>query len=136
MPPDMDFEVAAAITLTYGTSHHAIVDRGGLQSGETMLVLGAAGGVGLAAIEIGKAIGARVIATASTAEKLAIAAANGADRTVLLPSPDALDQLRAAMPNGADVVFDPVGGDAFDLSLRCTGNEGRILVIGFAAGRI
>jgi NADPH2:quinone reductase len=79
MPPGMDFEVAAAITLTYGTSHHAIVDRGALQPSETMLVLGAAGGVGLAAIEIGKALGARVIAAASSDEKLAVCKAHGAD---------------------------------------------------------
>ena len=136
IPASLPFEVTPQFPTSYGTSYAALTWRAGLRTGETLLVHGSTGAVGLAAIQIGKAIGARVIATASTAEKLVIAAANGADRTVLLPSPDALDQLRAAMPNGADVVFDPVGGDAFDLSLRCTGNEGRILVIGFAAGRI
>ncbi len=102
---------------------------------------GAAGAVGLAAVELGKAIGARVIATASTTAKLDVARAHGADVTVLLPSPDApspdaLAQIRAASPGGVGVVLDPVGGDAFDLSLRAASEGGRILVIGFAGGRI
>jgi NADPH2:quinone reductase len=96
MPPGMDFDTAAAITLTYGTSHHAVVDRGQLKAGETMLVLGAAGGVGLAAIEIGKALGARVIAAASSAEKLAVCKAHGADVLIDYTKEDLREALKAA----------------------------------------
>ena len=107
-----------------------------LQPNETLLVHGAAGAVGLAAVELGKAMGARVIATASTAEKPAVAQTHGADGTVLFPSDGALNGIKALAPNGADVVFDPVGGDVFELSLRAVAQCGRILVIGFANGRI
>jgi NADPH2:quinone reductase len=110
--------------------------RARLQPGETLLVHGSAGAVGLAAVELGKAMGARIIATASTPEKLAVARSHGADAVVLFPSGGALDAIKAIAPAGADVVFDPVGGDAFDLSLRAVSQGGRILVIGFAAGRI
>jgi NADPH2:quinone reductase len=137
MPAGMDFEVAAAITLTYGTSHHAIVDRGALQPGETMLVLGAAGGVGLAAIEIGKALGARVIAAASSAEKLAVCKARGADVLIDYSREDLREALKAATGGkGPDVVYDPVGGVYSEPALRSIAWRGRHLVVGFANGEI
>lgn len=137
MPPGMDFDIAAAITLTYGTSHHAVVDRAQLKAGETMLVLGAAGGVGLAAIEIGKALGARVIAAASSDEKLAVCTAHGADATINYSTQD----LRAAIKEatggkGPDVIYDPVGGIYTEPAFRSIGWRGRYLVIGFANGEI
>ncbi len=136
LPDSFPFDIAPQMPTSYGTSHAALSWRAGLKPGETLLVHGSAGAVGLAAVELGKAMGARVIATASTPEKLAVARAHGADRTVLFPGASALEEIRALAPNGVDVVYDPIGGDGFDLALRCTGNEGRILVIGFAAGRI
>lgn len=137
MPDDMDFDVAAAITLTYGTSYHAVADRGALQAGETMLVLGAAGGVGLAAIEIGKALGARVIAAASSAEKLAVCKAHGADVLINYDSEDVREALRAATDGrGPDVIYDPVGGKYSEPALRSIAWRGRHLVVGFAAGEI
>ena len=137
MPPGMDFDTAAAITLTYGTSHHAVVDRGALQPGETMLVLGAAGGVGLAAIEIGKALGARVIAAASTDEKLAICRAHGADVVINYETEDLREALKAATGGrGPDVIYDPVGGPYSEPALRSIAWRGRHLVVGFAAGEI
>lgn len=133
----MDFDGAAALTLTYGTSYHALVDRAQLKSGETLLVLGAAGGVGLAAVEIGKAIGAKVIAAASTDEKLAICRAHGADEVINYSSED----LRAGIKrptggHGPDVIYDPVGGDYTEAAFRSIGWRGRYLVIGFANGEI
>lgn len=137
MPPGMDFDVAAAITLTYGTSYHAVVDRGALQAGETMLVLGAAGGVGLAAIEIGKALGARVIAAASSAEKLAVCKAHGADVLIDYEKEDLREAIRAATDgHGPDVIYDPVGGKYSEPALRSIAWRGRHLVVGFAAGEI
>ncbi|MGH8854108.1 MAG: NADPH:quinone oxidoreductase family protein [Telluria sp.] len=137
MPPEMDFDTAAAITLTYGTSHHAVVDRGALQPGETMLVLGAAGGVGLAAIEIGKALGARVIAAASSDEKLAICRAHGADAVINYEKEDLREALKAATGGrGPDVIYDPVGGKYSEPALRSIAWRGRHLVVGFAAGEI
>lgn len=137
LPDGMDFDVAAAITLTYGTSHHAVADRGALQAGETMLVLGAAGGVGLAAIEIGKALGARVIAAASSAEKLAVCKAHGADVLVDYEKEDLREALRAATGGrGPDVIYDPVGGKYSEPALRSIAWRGRHLVVGFAAGEI
>jgi NADPH2:quinone reductase len=137
MPDDMDFEVAAAITLTYGTSYHAVADRGALQPGETMLVLGAAGGVGLAAIEIGKALGARVIAAASSDEKLAACKAHGADVLINYETDDLREALRAATGGrGPDVIYDPVGGKFSEPALRSIAWRGRHLVVGFAAGEI
>ncbi len=136
LPDSMPFHLAPQFPASYATSFTALDWRAQLQPGETLLVHGAAGAVGLAAVELGKAMGARVIATASTAEKLAVARAHGADATVLFPSGDALAAIKALLPHGADVVFDPVGGDAFDLSLRAVAQCGRILVIGFAGGRI
>jgi len=137
MPDDMDFDVAAAITLTYGTSYHAVADRGALQLGETMLVLGAAGGVGLAAIEIGKALGARVIAAASSDEKLAVCKAHGADVLVNYEREDLREALRAATDGrGPDLIYDPVGGKYSEPALRSIAWRGRHLVVGFAAGEI
>jgi NADPH2:quinone reductase len=137
MPPGMDFDTAAAITLTYGTSHHAVVDRGQLKAGETMLVLGAAGGVGLAAIEIGKALGARVIAAASNAEKLEVCRQHGADVLIDYTKEDLREALKAATGGkGPDVIYDPVGGPYSEPALRSIAYRGRHLVIGFAAGDI
>ena len=137
MPPGMDFDIAAAITLTYGTSHHAVVDRAQLKAGETMLVLGAAGGVGLAAIEIGKALGARVIAAASTDEKLAICREHGADATINYTTEDLREAIKAATDGkGPDVIYDPVGGVYAEPAFRSIGWRGRYLVIGFANGEI
>ncbi|MES2016419.1 MAG: NADPH:quinone oxidoreductase family protein [Pseudomonadota bacterium] len=137
MPPGMDFDTAAAITLTYGTSHHAVVDRAALKAGETMLVLGAAGGVGLAAIEIGKALGARVIACASTDEKLAVCVAHGADATINYSKEDLREAIKAATDGkGPDVIYDPVGGIYTEPAFRSIGWRGRYLVVGFANGEI
>lgn len=137
MPPGMDFDTAAAITLTYGTSHHAVVDRAALKEGETMLVLGAAGGVGLAAIEIGKALGARVIAAASSDEKLAVCREHGADATINYSTEDLREAIKAATGGkGPDVIYDPVGGSYTEPAFRAIGWRGRYLVVGFANGEI
>lgn len=137
MPPGMDFDVAAAITLTYGTSWHAVVDRAQIKAGETMLVLGAAGGVGLAAIEIGKAMGARVIAAASSDEKLAVCREHGADATINYSTQDLREAIKAATDGrGPDVVYDPVGGGYAEPAFRSIAWRGRYLVIGFANGEI
>ena len=136
LPAAMPFHLAPQFPTSYATAFAALDWRARLQPNETLLVHGAAGAVGLAAVELGKAMGARVIATASTPEKRAVAEAHGAEGSVLFPSDSALDAIKALAPDGADVVFDPVGGDAFDLSLRAVAQCGRILVIGFANGRI
>lgn len=137
IPPSMDYVTAAAFFVAYGTAHFALAHRGGLQAGETVLVLGAAGGVGLAAIEVAKMLGARVIAAAGSEQKLALARAHGADETINYRSDNLRNQVLALTDqNGVDVVFDPVGGDAFSQSVRCIGWQGRILVVGFASGDI
>ena len=137
MTDDLDFDTAAALTLTYGTSHHAVVDRAQLKAGETMLVLGAAGGVGLAAIEIGKAIGARVIAAASTDEKLAICRQHGADDCINYSTEDLREGIkRVTGGKGPDVIYDPVGGGYTEPAVRSIAWRGRYLVIGFANGEI
>jgi NADPH2:quinone reductase len=136
LPDELPFEIAPSLTASYATSYAALAQRARVEPGETVLIHGAAGAVGLAAVEFAKALGATVVATASTVEKLALAGEHGADHTVLFPSATALEELRALLPRGAEVVFDPIGGDAFDLSMRCVANSGRILVIGFAGGRI
>jgi NADPH2:quinone reductase len=137
MPPGMDFETAAAFTLTYGTSWHAICDRAQLKAGETMLVLGAAGGVGLSAIEIGKVIGARVIAAASSDEKLAVCREHGADATINYETEDLREAIkRETAGKGPDVIYDPVGGKYTEPAFRSIGWRGRHLVVGFAAGQI
>jgi NADPH2:quinone reductase len=123
--------------VAYGTSHGALDWRARLQPGETLLVHGAAGGVGLTAVEIGKAMGATVIATAGGPAKLEIARRHGADHLVDYGSEDVKTRVRdLTHGKGADVVYDPVGGDVFDASLRCVAWEGRIVVIGFASGRV
>jgi NADPH2:quinone reductase len=137
IPEGMDFVTASAFVMTYGTSYHALKDRAHLQAGETLLVLGAAGGVGLAAIEIAKVMGARVIAAASSDEKLAVCKVHGADETINYNSENLKDRLKAlTQGNGVDVVFDPVGGEYSEVALRNTAWEGRYLVIGFAVGDI
>jgi len=143
IPEAMPFDVAAAFIMTYGTSYYALKDRGHVKPGQTLLVLGAAGGVGLAAVELGKAMGARVIAAASSEEKVELCKAHGADDGVVYPrgpfdkdGQKALANLfkEACGPNGADVVYDGVGGDYAEAALRSTGWEGRFLVVGFPAG--
>ena len=137
IPDAMPYDVAAGFPVAYGTSHGALDWRAHLQPGETLLVHGAAGGVGLTAVEVGKAMGARIIATASTQEKLDIAKRHGADHLIDYTTEDIKERVRALTDGrGADVVYDPVGGDAFDASLRCIAWEGRIIVIGFAGGRV
>jgi NADPH2:quinone reductase len=137
MPEGMDFAAAAGFPIAYGTSEIALRRRGDLHPGETLLVLGAGGGVGLAAVEVGKALGARVIAAARGADKLALARAHGADAAIDYATEDLRDRVKELTGGaGADVVLDPVGGDAFDAALRATAWEGRVLVVGFAAGRI
>jgi NADPH2:quinone reductase len=136
LPDELPMDIAPALPASYATSYAALAQRARVQPGETVLVHGAAGAVGLAAVEFAKVLGATVVATASTEEKLALTREHGADHTVIFPSPTALEELRALLPRGAEVVYDPIGGDAFDLSLRCVANSGRILVIGFAGGRV
>ena len=137
LPDNLDFERASGLTVTYATTLYGLRERGELKAGETLVVLGASGGVGLAAIEIGKIIGARVIACASSDEKLAFARSHGADETVNYASENLRDALkRLGGARGIDVVYDPVGGDYAEPALRSLGWEGRYLVIGFAAGDI
>jgi NADPH:quinone reductase len=137
MPQGMDYASAAAFLLTYGTSDHALRDRGALKAGETLLVLGAAGGVGLAAIEIGKALGARVIACASSEEKLAVCREHGADAGINYTSEDLRERIKALSDGrGVDVVYDAVGGPYTEPAFRSLAWRGRHLVVGFAAGEI
>jgi NADPH2:quinone reductase len=137
IPATMDFVAAAAFPVAYGTAHFALTHRGHLLPGETLLVLGAAGGVGLSAVEVGKELGARVIAAAGGPDKLAVAQEHGADELIDYRHESIRDRVREVTEGrGADVVFDPVGGDAFDQALRAVNWEARMLVIGFAAGRI
>ncbi len=142
LPDAMPFDEAAAFLVTYGTSHHALVERAAIKAGQTLLVLGAGGGIGIAAVELGKALGAKVIAAASSQEKVDFALASGADRGIVYPADLAegpaqrvlLAELRAACGGGADVVLDPVGGAYAEPALRTLGWNGRYLVIGFTAG--
>lgn len=137
VPDGMSDEKAAAFTMVYGTSYYALKQRGNLQPGETLLVLGASGGVGLATVELGKAMGAKVIAAASSAEKLAVAKEAGADELINYteePLKDAVKKLTHS--KGVDVIYDPVGGDFTEQALRAMGWNGRHLIIGFAAGDI
>jgi NADPH:quinone reductase len=137
IPDTMGFNVAAALGIAYGTSYHALVQRADLHHGETLLVLGASGGVGLAAVEIGKAFGAHVIAGASSAEKLETARQHGADVLVNYAEGSLKDKIKELTGGkGADVIFDPVGGELFDQCTRCINWNGRILVVGFASGTI
>ncbi len=137
MPESMSFEEAAGFTMTYGTSHHALKQRAQLQAGETMLVLGAAGGVGLTAVELGKAMGAKVIAAASTDEKLALAQQYGADHILNYANMDLREGIKLITNGkGVDVVYDPVGGDYAEPAFRGMAWKGRYLVVGFASGPI
>jgi NADPH2:quinone reductase len=137
LPPGFAFDDAAAFVLTYGTTHHALIDRAALKAGETLLVLGAAGGVGTAAIQIGKAVGARVIAAASSDEKCALCREIGADETINYSSTNLRDALKAMTGGkGPDVVYDPVGGDLAEPVFRSIAWRGRYLVVGFAQGGI
>jgi NADPH2:quinone reductase len=143
MPPNMPFDEASALVLTYGTSIHALKDRAQLEPGETLLVLGAAGGVGLSAVELGKAFGARVVAAASSQEKVDLARKHGADAGMVYP-PGPFDKAGvraladlfkgACGEKGADVIYDPVGGDYSEAALRAIAWAGRFLVVGFPAG--
>ena len=145
MPDSMDFETGSALILTYGTSHYALKDRAKLKPGENLVVLGAAGGVGLAAVELGKVMGARVIAGASSQEKVDLAKKHGADEGFVYPSgalsrdqqKDLSEKIKELTGGkGADVLYDPVGGDYSEPAIRAMNWEGRFLVIGFAAGEI
>jgi NADPH2:quinone reductase len=137
MPDSVDFVTAASFTLVYGTAYYALKDRAQLKPGETLLVLGASGGVGLAAVEIGKVIGAQVIAAASSDEKLAVCKQHGADETINYSTEDLRERIKAlTRGNGVDVIFDPVGGSYSEQALRSIAWNGRFLVIGFAAGDI
>jgi NADPH:quinone reductase len=137
MPGGLDFVTASCLPTAYGTTLHALRDRAQLREGETLLVLGAAGGVGLSAVQIGKRMGARVIAAASSAEKLAICRENGADDVIDYGTEDLKERVKALTGGaGANVVYDPVGGKYTEPALRATAWEGRFLVIGFAAGDI
>lgn len=134
LPRGLPLDAAAALPIAYGTSHLALAHRARLQPGETLLVLGAAGGVGLTAVEIGARLGARVIACARGADRLAIARAAGASETLDSETPDLKAALKALGP--LDVVYDPVGGPAFDAALRACRPEARLLTIGFASGSV
>jgi NADPH2:quinone reductase len=137
MPPRMDFATASSLILTYGTMIHGLADRGAVQPGETVLVLGASGGIGLASIEIAKALGARVIACAGSAEKLAECVAHGADETINYATEDLRARIKTLTSSrGVDVVVDPVGGPYTEPALRSLAWRGRLLVVGFAAGEI
>ncbi|MGB7342366.1 MAG: NADPH:quinone oxidoreductase family protein [Phototrophicaceae bacterium] len=137
MPDNMSYEHGAGFPLTYGTSHVALAHRAKLKADETLLVLGAAGGVGLTAVELGTLMGAKVIAAASTEDKLALTRDYGATDTINYVDQNLRDEMkRLTGGQYADVIYDPVGGDAFDTAVRCIAWEGRYLVIGFASGRI
>jgi len=137
IPEGMNFDIAASVGLAYGTSYYGLIDRGQLRAGETLLVLGASGGVGLAAIEIGKVLGARVIACASTEAKLQVCRDHGADETINYASEDMRARVKAITAGkGVDVIYDPVGGAYSEPALRDMAWGGRLLVVGFAAGEI
>ncbi len=137
LPDAVDFVTAAGFLISYGTSQHALKDRGHLRSGETLLVLGAAGGIGLTAVELGKVMGARVIACASSPAKLALCKQYGADALIDYTRENWRDEVKAlTRGRGVDVVYDPVGGLYTESALRCLAQEGRYLVLGFAAGSI
>ncbi len=137
IPDNMDFRTAAGFAMVYTTSYYALKQRAQLQAGETLLVLGASGGVGLAAVELGKLMGARVIAAASSAEKLAFVDRLHPDELINYGDGELKEKVKALSgDSGADVIYDPVGGDLFDQSCRCINWNGRLLVIGFTSGRI
>jgi len=134
-PPMMDYKIAASFMMAYGTSYYALKDRANLKEGETLLVLGASGGVGLAAVELGKLMGAKVIAAASTQEKLEVCKQYGADELINYKEEDLKKRVKELTGGkGANVVYDPVGGDHTEAALRATAWEGRFLIVGFPAG--
>ncbi|MBN34876.1 MAG: hypothetical protein CMM46_08885 [Rhodospirillaceae bacterium] len=135
-PASIPGAIACSLPVAYGTAHIALDERARMKPGESLLVHGASGGVGLAAVEIGKAMGATVIATASSEDKLAIAKEHGADHLIDYTKGEFRQEVKELTGGGADVIFDPVGGDIFDQSMRCIAWGGRLLVVGFAAGRI
>jgi len=137
IPDNMDFKTAAGFAMVYTTSYHALKQRAKLQAGETLLVLGASGGVGTTAVELGKVMGARVIAAASSDEKLEFVGQFNPDATMNYSDGELKDKVKALTDDrGADVIYDPVGGDLFDQSCRCINWNGRLLVVGFTSGRI
>jgi len=137
MPEGMSFDAAAALPLTYGTTYHALFDRAKLVAGETLLVTGAGGGVGISAVQLGKSAGAKVIAAAGSPAKLAAAREAGADETIDYVNENLAERIKAlTAQQGVDVVYDAVGGDVFDACLRSLAWGGRLLIIGFASGRI
>lgn len=140
LPPSMDMATGAGFQIAYGTAHVGLAHRARLRHGELLLVTGAGGGVGLAAVEVGRALGARVVAAAGSPEKLALAEARGADYLVDYRAEDLRERVKAIAAEtgrtGADVVFDPVGGEVFAAAMRATGFEGRLIVVGFAGGEI
>jgi len=136
LPEGISFAAASTLLIAYGTTYYALVDRAALKAGETLLVLGAAGGVGLAAVEMGKLLGARVIACASSQEKLDACRSHGADALINTTTDNVRERLKEVAPQGVDVVYDPVGGALSEVALRAMAWKGRFLVIGFAAGDI
>lgn len=136
IPPSMDFDAAAAMLVTYGTAMHALADRGRLRRGQVLLVYGAAGAAGQAAVEVGKALGARVIAAVSSEERTAACAGLGADATINYAGEDLRQRLRQLTPAGVDVIYDPVGGILTEQGLRAMAWRGRLLVVGFASGAV
>lgn len=136
LPPEFDLKIAAAIGLVYGTSYHALFDRGEMTEADTVLVLGAAGGVGLAAVELAHAIGATVIAAASTDEKLEVCRKHGADHLINYERDDLRAKLKEICPEGPTIIYDPVGGELTEKSFRSIAVRGRHLVVGFASGEI
>jgi len=137
IPDGMDYVTASGFSMTYGTSYYALKQRGQLKPGETLLVLGAAGGVGLAAVELGHVMGARVIAAASSDEKLELCREYGAEECINYATENLKERTKELTGgHGADVIYDAVGGDYFDQAIRCINWEGRLLIIGFASGRI
>lgn len=134
MPEKLDFAAAAAFPIAYGTGHMGLVQKARLQKGESLIVHGASGGVGLAAIDIGKAVGARVIAVTSGDDKIAAVLEQGADHVIDYKNGEIRDQIKDLLPKGGDVYYDPVGGTSFDASLRSAAPGARILVVGFAGG--
>lgn len=136
IPEGLSLEQAAGLSVAYGATVHALVQRANLRAGETLVVLGAAGGVGLAAVEVGACLGARVIACASSAEKVDLALRHGAAEGIDYSAADLRSELRRIAPQGVDVVYDPVGGGQTEIALRALADRGRLLVIGFASGEI
>ncbi len=136
IPENLDFATAAAFPIVYGTGHMGLIQKAGLKEGESLIVHGASGGVGLAAVDIGKAVGANVIAVTSGEEKIAAVVKQGADHVIDYKNGEVKDQIKALLPDGGDVYYDPVGGDSFDASLRSAAPGARILIVGFAGGKV